>query len=145
MTNSVKVPMKLKRPGDWPSPPGEGIVIPKGTTFGDESVTKVGWFKQLLLELGIGTHVPDKPSEPPPMPRPVNNVVPMPPCKPPRPAPTPKPLKKEKPWHYEIISEAAHLCTNKLNYYKEKNKLKNVINITATDNTTTILLEIYDY
>lgn len=57
----------------------------------------------------------------------------------------PPPEEEVKDWAYEIISEPAHHVTEKLNFYKERKRLRNIISMTATDNTTTILLEVYDY
>lgn len=140
--------MKLKRPKDWPPPPPpeEEIVEinakkPQGPIKEDK--ISLGWLKYIWSG-GDPKHwdhsIPDKPNTTPPPP--VGGYVPTgeKPFNPPPSRPAP-----EKDWSYEIVSDAAHNVTDKLNYYKEKKRLRDIVSMTATDNTTTILLEVYHW
>lgn len=136
--------MKLKRPEDWPPPPPEKPEAPPTVSVGeDDSKVSLGWLKHVWSGLdpsNWNTKVPDKPSTTPPPPN-VGGYVPTgaPPFLPP-----PRRVTPEKDWSYELVSEAQHI-TSKLNYYKEKKRLRNIVSMTATDNTITILLEVYDW
>lgn len=132
------VPTKLVRPKDWPPPPSEEIFHIEGRTVEkEESVSWVDYIfgkpKAERFSVSSGG-VPEKPS-----------TSPLPPVTPRTPMPNCLPPKVEKNWSYEVLSEPAHHITSKLNFYKERKRLRNIVSMTATDNTITILLEVYDW
>ena len=125
---------KLTRPENWPPPPDEEkIPIKRRTLEEDEPTNWIDYIfgKPRANRFSVTNGVPDKPSK-----------VPMPNCLPPK-------NRREEPverhWSYEIISEPAYNVTSKLNFYKERKRLRNIVSMTATDSTTTILLEVYDW
>ena len=86
----------------------------------EEAKISLGGLKRMWL----GGSVPDKPGWP-------NDVPPPPPL-------------RRRGTHYKVITGSAHECEDNLNYYAEKKLLIEIVQMCASDNSTTILIKVYD-